>query len=34
MYYFEGGFSEYEEIRKNSLGGDCSKTFEIQKIRG
>jgi hypothetical protein len=29
--YFEGGFSEYEENKKKRLGGDLTKTFEIQK---
>jgi hypothetical protein len=30
VYYFEGGFSEYEN-KKKRLGGFNSKTFEIQK---
>jgi hypothetical protein len=25
MYYFEGGFSEYEENKKKRLGGDLTQ---------
>jgi hypothetical protein len=29
VYYFEGGFSEYEENKKEVSGDFNSKTFEI-----
>ena len=32
VYYFEGGYSEYEENKKKRLGEDANKPFRHKKL--